>query len=203
MQEEEPYTEAQRHKDLSALVSLCEALKTELRKSIKARLATLTPETLSAAGVAAARYLEQIPRWENFSSVLAFVSMKDEIDTCPIMEAAQKAGKTLFAPRVDGETMTFYPIDPPYNPPRNPRLPSASIRGPLLVFTPGLAFDRRLHRLGRGRGYYDRFFAAFDAAEQQYTAVGLCLDCQIVDEVPVCPWDKNMDLLLTESGVHC
>jgi len=175
-------------------------LKALLRKTIKARLAALSPETFSVAGFAAARYLERIPGWKDFPSALAFVSMKDEIDTRPIIEAAQKAGKTLFVPHVEGESMTFYPIDPlssssPF------RVPSACSADPILIFTPGLAFDRSFHRLGRGKGYYDRFFAGLDASGQQYTAVGLCLDCQIVDEVPLSPWDKDMDLLLTESGI--
>jgi len=188
----------------------CEVLKTQLRKSIKARLATLTPETFSAAGVAAARHLERIPNWDCVSSVLAFVSMKDEIDTRPIMEAAQKAGKSLFTPRVEGDSLTwcqapFSPSSPFRDNSCNPWTSSSSVcsADPILIFTPGLAFDCGLHRLGRGRGYYDRFFAGLDAAGQQYTAAGLCLDCQIVDKVPVSPWDKDMDLLLTESGVLC
>jgi len=192
-----------------------------LRKTIKARLASLIPETLTAAGVAAARHLERIPRWDCVSPVLAFVSMKDEIDTSPIIEAAQKAGKSLFTPRIEGETMTFYPIAPlsssslssPFRVPSassadpsssssSPfRVPSVCSVDPILIFTPGLAFDRSLRRLGRGKGYYDRFFATLDDAGQAYTAVGLCLDCQLVDEVPVCSWDRDMDLLLTESGV--
>jgi 5-formyltetrahydrofolate cyclo-ligase len=72
---------------------------------------------------------------------------------------------------------------------------------PALIITPGLAFDRSLNRLGRGRGYYDRFFAALDAAGRPYAAIGLCMDCQLVDEVPVEAWDKTMDMLLTESGL--
>jgi len=172
--------------------------KANLRKSIKARLAALTPEALSAAGSAAARHLGGIPRWDVFPSVLAFLSMKDEIDTRPIMEAALKAGKTLFAPRIEGESLAFYRIDSPCS---SPSFLFSLLSSPVLVLTPGLAFDRSLHRLGRGRGYYDRFFAALDATGQDYTAVGLCLDCQIVDEVPVCSWDKDMDLLLTESGL--
>ena len=201
--------------------------KAELRKTIKARLAALAPETLSAAGSTAARHLERIPRWNSFPSALAFFSMKDEIDTRPIMEAILKAGKALFVPRVEGESLGFYrvgrdsaagnlfdsAIDHVSDGPRRYREPEAnpalSLKPddfPILVITPGLAFDRRLNRLGRGRGYYDRFFAALNSGEaypaaSQYTAVGLCLDCQLVDQVPVSPWDKKVNLLLTESGL--
>jgi 5-formyltetrahydrofolate cyclo-ligase len=66
---------------------------------------------------------------------------------------------------------------------------------PALVITPGLAFDRRGRRLGRGRGFYDRFFAALDSGA--YTALGLCMDAQLVPEVPVEGHDKTMDAVLT------
>ena len=49
-----------------------------------------------------------------------------------------------------------------------------------LALIPGLAFDAQGHRLGRGKGYYDRFLAAFTG-----TTIGVCFDFQKVAEVPV------------------
>ncbi len=66
------------------------------------------------------------------------------------------------------------------------------------VFVPGVAFDRRGGRLGHGEGYYDRFLARVGANTR---IIGVCLDQQIVDEVPVETHDVRMQALLTPSGL--
>jgi len=178
--------------------------KAEARKAAKARLAAVSPEAFTAAGTAAARHLPLIPRWDSFRSVLAFFSMKDEIDTRPVMETVLAAGKSLFAPRIEGDALVFYRISRNdllkprgyREPEANPFLALCREDFPVLVLTPGLAFDRGLNRLGRGRGYYDRFFASLDAAGRQYTACGLCMDCQLTDHIPAGPKDKKMDSII-------
>ena len=170
--------------------------KAELRKIIKNRLTALSPEQFSASGFAAAQQLSHIPRWNDFRSVLAFVSLKDEINTLPVMETSLKAGKSLFVPRIEGKLLAFYREPEGY-----PAIVLKPEDFPALVITPGIAFDHSLKRLGRGRGYYDRFFAALDSMNRNYSALGLCMDCQLVDEVPVEPWDKDMNFLLTANGI--
>jgi 5,10-methenyltetrahydrofolate synthetase len=68
---------------------------------------------------------------------------------------------------------------------------------PALVIVPGLAFDAAGRRLGRGGAYYDRFLTELDAAGRSFQTLGLCTGCQLVPEVPVEDWDKNMDCLCT------
>jgi 5-formyltetrahydrofolate cyclo-ligase len=185
--------------------------KAEIRKAAKARLAALSPEVFTAAGAAAARHLPLIPRWDSFRSVLIFFSMKGEIDTRPIMETTLTTGKSFFAPRIEGEALVFYRIDRGSlteprgyrEPEANPALALRPEDFPVLVLCPGLAFDRRLNRLGRGRGYYDRFFDSLNTAGRQYSPLGLCMDCQLADQVPIGSQDKKMDAILTESGIRC
>jgi len=115
------------------------------------------------------------------------------------METVLKTEKSLFVPRIEGELLVFYQIN--QDDTANPSRILTADNFPTLVITPGMAFDRLLYRLGRGRGYYDRFFAALDESSWNYTAIGLCMNCQLVDEVPADTWDKKMDMLLTESGL--
>ena len=193
--------------------------KTTLRKTIKARLAELSPKQLSAAGTAAAGQLPLLSHWDEFRSVLAFFSMQDEINTTHIMETILKEKKILFAPKIEGQTLVFYRVNQNdlehcvtaannisfgigYREPKtDPDFILKPEDFPALVITPGIAFDRNLNRLGRGRGYYDRFFASLDAARLRYTALGLCMPCQLVEEVPSGHQDKKMDALLTETSV--
>jgi 5-formyltetrahydrofolate cyclo-ligase len=156
--------------------------------------------------------------------------MPTEINTDPILEAAFEDHKQVFAPRTEDALIRFYRVASPQGPwqygffglrePADPTASEGAKKGeavpqdeapkedalkeddfPALVLTPGLAFDRLGHRLGRGGGYYDRFFAEMDAAGRDYAALGLCMECQLVDEVPVEEFDKKMAALLTASEI--
>jgi 5-formyltetrahydrofolate cyclo-ligase len=66
-----------------------------------------------------------------------------------------------------------------------------------LVIVPGLAFDRHGRRLGRGKGFFDRWLSANPAVK----ALGVCFACQIVEAVPVQSHDVHVDAILTEEGL--
>jgi 5-formyltetrahydrofolate cyclo-ligase len=63
-----------------------------------------------------------------------------------------------------------------------------------LILVPGVAFDLRGGRLGRGRGYYDRLLSGL----QGYRC-GVAFDEQIVDRVPLEPHDASLNCILTPS----
>lgn len=67
------------------------------------------------------------------------------------------------------------------------------VRGALI---PGLGFDRRLRRLGRGAGFYDRFLKG-----SQFTKVGVGFSEQVDDEIPSEPHDIDLDGLVTDREV--
>lgn len=75
-----------------------------------------------------------------------------------------------------------------------------SIGGALV---PALGFDRRLFRLGRGRGFYDRFLASFDERRKQVGEspiykIGIGFSEQLVDELPQDDHDVKLDAVLTD-----
>ena len=61
-----------------------------------------------------------------------------------------------------------------------------------IILVPGIAFDPQGHRLGRGKGYYDRFLAA----HPDIYKIGVCFDFQKVPEVPVDEFDIPVDLVI-------
>lgn len=66
-----------------------------------------------------------------------------------------------------------------------------------VVLVPGVAFDRSGHRLGRGRGFYDRFLKS---SPRHVCRVGIAFSAQVsTEELPVEPWDEVMDWILTED----
>jgi 5-formyltetrahydrofolate cyclo-ligase len=68
---------------------------------------------------------------------------------------------------------------------------------PDLVLVPGLAFDITGARLGRGKGFYDRWLAANPTVH----AVGICFKCQIVESLPCEAHDARVSAIVSEEGV--
>ncbi|HPF99530.1 MAG TPA: 5-formyltetrahydrofolate cyclo-ligase [Kiritimatiellia bacterium] len=66
-----------------------------------------------------------------------------------------------------------------------------------IVIVPGLAFDRKGHRLGHGSGHYDRLLAECGGRK-----VGLAFEAQMVDELPTGPLDVPMDAVVTEKDFY-
>ncbi|MDR0705319.1 MAG: 5-formyltetrahydrofolate cyclo-ligase [Planctomycetaceae bacterium] len=69
-----------------------------------------------------------------------------------------------------------------------------------VVFVPGLAFDTLGNRLGRGKGYYDRFLSQFPL---NTLLIGLAFECQIVEQIPVDTWDCPVSIVVTEKRIIC
>ena len=65
-----------------------------------------------------------------------------------------------------------------------------------LVFVPGLAFDLKNHRLGRGKGYYDRFLKTLPAHVKRW---GLTFDFQLFNSIPVDGSDAPVDKVITNG----
>ncbi|MDR3147445.1 MAG: 5-formyltetrahydrofolate cyclo-ligase, partial [Treponema sp.] len=166
--------------------------KSSLRRDIKKRLSRVPSAEFRAQGEAAAALLRKSPLWPRYGAVFLFLSLPTEIDTRPLLEAALEAGKRVFAPRVESRGgMKFYrvlspgPGEPgPFGIREPPPLEAPGPADfPALILVPGLAFDARGRRLGRGGGYYDRFLAetaAQEAADQGpgCRIIGLCMPCQ-------------------------
>ena len=65
-----------------------------------------------------------------------------------------------------------------------------------LIIVPGVAFDRQHNRLGRGKGFYDRLLSTLDVPK-----IGICYDFQLKDQIPAEPFDRKMDLIITEKEI--
>ncbi|MDR2101477.1 MAG: 5-formyltetrahydrofolate cyclo-ligase [Treponema sp.] len=182
-----------------------------LRREIKRRLSALAPEQFYREGLKAAAHISSDPGWLCYPSVLLFLSTNSEIDTQPLLENAFSGQKKIFVPKIEDNRICFYRIFSPGGPwrqgPFSIREPAGDTEtlkpedGPLLVIVPGLAFDQGGNRLGRGGGYYDRFFSELDKKNIPYSTIGLCTESQIVPRIPREGWDKSMDALCTGEGL--
>ena len=185
--------------------------KAGARRRMKAVLAGIPAAEVSSRSAIAAARLVSTSWWREAEAVLAFLAMPGEPDPRAAVAAARAAGTTVAAPLiVDGE-LEFRVIAGdtahlardawgiPQPDPSWPAWAPAAAPARVLVVTPGLAFDAHLHRLGRGRGYYDRFLARLRAVPGlECTAVAFCLDEQVVDRVPHDERDQRVDAIVTD-----
>lgn len=69
-----------------------------------------------------------------------------------------------------------------------------------LIIIPGVAFDVKHNRLGRGKGYYDRFLQQMQQMRQTHAyKIGVCFSHQLVDSIPVTAYDIPMDEVVSLS----
>ena len=137
---------------------------------------------------------------------MLFASIAGEISTRPVLDCARAAGRRLLWPRVNPQGELEFAACPGWEALRPGRYgvlePPAELAaeplGPdVLVLVPGLAFDRTGGRLGRGGGHYDRALARRRGARSFGTGFAF----QVVEELPLEPWDARVDALLTEEGI--
>jgi 5-formyltetrahydrofolate cyclo-ligase len=168
--------------------------------------AAITREQAERAGRAVAEHVAELPAFADAAHVALFASLSDELPTRPVFDAALASGKLALFPRVEGARLVFAPVgrwedlrpgrygvaEPPHD--------IAALVPDALVLVPGVAFDARGGRLGRGGGYYDRTFAS--DAEPRPLLLGVGYAFQVVDAVPEERHDRRMDGVMTERGIR-
>ena len=180
--------------------------KKMLRKLIKERIASLTPEQIASADEAIMDKLLSQSAWQQAQTVFCYLAVGREIATLPLLRAALAAGKRIAAPlitspgimeaRLISDLADLHPDR--YGIPAPP--PDSALLMPMeidLVIVPGVAFARQtLLRLGRGGGYYDRFLS------QMGRYIGnrfmLAFEMQWVKEVEAEACDIRVNRILTD-----
>lgn len=132
--------------------------------------------------------------------ILMYHSLPDELPTRRFL-AKWKERKHFYLPRVNGVNLDILPYDESKlelgsfhieEPSGNDSVDAADIE---MVVVPAVAYDARGNRLGRGKGFYDRFLASTPAVK-----VGVGYDFQLLDEIPAEPHDVPMDIVITQKS---
>ena len=141
--------------------------------------------------------LEQHPDFIKAERVMLYSALPDEVQTQAFLERWHLR-KTIILPTVVGDDI----IPVAYGKDTDFAVGDFNILEPQnepytgdfdLIVVPGVAFDRQGNRLGRGKGYYDRFLCHHLDVKR----IGICFDFQLVDEVPAEPFDIRMDEVIT------
>ena len=185
-------------------------MKKKLRIHIRQTLERMSPSLRRQKSALAQQALVALPEFQAAGSVMIYLPMKEEVDTSIIAQHAWQTHKHVLAPCVHlpDHTMQVFPIHSmlqglvpgPYDilePRDGEPWPAERID---FIVVPGLGFNRRGGRLGRGAGFYDRFMAQVG---WKATAVfcGLAFAEQVVDDIPMFDHDEPVDIVVTDKEV--
>jgi 5-formyltetrahydrofolate cyclo-ligase len=171
--------------------------KALVRKLIKERKQQLSKDEQICLSEIIVQHIEQCEAFRTAHSVLCYWPLADEVQIEPLIDKYWQT-KQFYLPVVRGDeievrlfrgrdhmqTGLFGILEP---------VGEAYAGEVDLVIVPGVAFDVQGHRLGRGRGYYDRFLPSTRARK-----IGVAFRLQMVDAVPADEWDVVMDEVITE-----
>lgn len=186
--------------------------KRALRRSFEAASAATPAEGVPLCGARAALFAR--PLLHGRRRVALYCAMPSEVDTAPLAQALWRGGVRLFLPKTVGRgrqaTLAFVPYTPETLLARHAGgmlepsaggaqgAPAAAVDAHALdaIVVPGVAFDLRGGRLGRGWGCYDRALAGFDGL-----VVALAHAHQLTGSLPREAHDCGVDAIVTPTGV--
>jgi 5-formyltetrahydrofolate cyclo-ligase len=150
----------------------------------------------------------KLPQYLAARSVALYSPVQNEVETEAILEDALGVRKQVFFPKLhrrDGAE--FVQVTSKHDlvagrfgiaEPAGTNVLSLEGCGNLSVFIPGVLFDRRGHRLGRGGGWYDRALAQLG---NRGFFIGLAYEIQVVDSLPAASWDQGVHYVITENRI--
>ncbi|MED0937762.1 5-formyltetrahydrofolate cyclo-ligase [Bacillus mobilis] len=180
--------------------------KLRLRKQIIEHMNSLSEERYTTLSEQIAFSLYAQKEWAEAKIIGITLSMENEVNTYPIIEKAWEEGKKVVVPKCNKETRTmsfrqisnFDQLETVY---MNLREPIPALTEEVgaddidLQIVPGVAYTGRGERIGYGGGYYDRYLVHYKGK-----TLSLAYSFQMVEHIPVEPFDKNVEKIITEKG---
>lgn len=177
--------------------------KAGLRKTILHARQVLSPAEVEDKSSWIIKRLKELEPLRHARIIMAYSPIRNEVDLRPYLEELLEQGKTILLPRVDNEMLqaaAFHGWDKcqtsslGIKEPAGPGWPLPEIEA---VLVPGVAFDGNGHRLGYGRGFYDRFLPELSPSA---FLCGVAYEFQIVDSVFPEERDKPVHWIVSDRS---
>ncbi|MHB8605308.1 MAG: 5-formyltetrahydrofolate cyclo-ligase [Thermoplasmatota archaeon] len=180
--------------------------KPTLRRTALARRDALSAAWRASASAAIGSRARALPEFVSASDVAAYVAVKSEVETRGLLAQALGVGKRVAVPISDvtagrltlARVSSLDALVPgAFGIPEPRAAPAMAPRDVQLVFVPIVGFDEEGHRVGYGRGFFDRLLG-----EMRATKVGLAFETQRVERIPEEAHDVPLDIIVTEARVR-
>ena len=179
--------------------------KSRLRAALRAQCADLPQHLAATLATRACARVMDLPCFTSARGLVAYAATANEIDPAPLVAAALASGKAVYFPRRLGDGLEFLCAAPDSLRPGAHGVlepvdgePLSGNTAGVVFVVPGLGFDERGARLGRGAGCFDRALPRFAGAIR----VGLAFEFQVLPLLPEAPWDVRMDSVVTDARVR-
>jgi 5-formyltetrahydrofolate cyclo-ligase len=156
-------------------------------------------------------HLMSLPKMKTCSTIMTYVDFGKEVRTVPWISELFNQKKHVVVPFCENDEIHLFRLKnlkelaPGYFGILEPKielrwLSDRQIQANelSLVIVPGVAFDPQGGRLGRGKGFYDRFFKKIP---ENILKIGLAFDWQLFDAIPMSENDQYVDVVVTESNL--
>ena len=176
--------------------------KEEVRRRVKAQKSLLDDTEKAIAAKSVFDMLEKTAAFLMSENILMYHSLPDELSTHIFLEKWAHT-KKFFLPRVNGLNLEILPYDRTKlkygafqieEPSGNEICNVSDID---LIVVPGVGYDPKGNRVGRGKGYYDRLLS-----ESKATKIGVAYDFQIVDQIEAEPHDVRVDIIISDRNYY-
>jgi len=176
--------------------------KSNIREICSQRRRIMSKDQVTEASAQIVARLEEMPEFQNADVIMMYYPIHNEVDIRPLINKYFET-KTILLPVVHRASIEMRPYTGKDCLHRGkfgiPEPKSGSFRGkPDLIIVPGVAFDKNCNRLGRGKGFYDRFLKAY----KRVPAFGVAYDRQIVAKIPTTWHDKPMTHIVTQTETY-
>jgi 5-formyltetrahydrofolate cyclo-ligase len=165
----------------------------------------LSPGFRAAASQAIMQRVLDLPELASPGIVSAYWPIRSEVDPRPLLDALDRRGVALALPRVNHPFLSFHS----WRPGEPLQLMGFGVSEPMgdapavlpdVLLMPLARFDRRLNRIGYGKGHYDRAIAGLNERKPIMT-IGLAFSVQETEIIPVEDHDRRLDLVATENEI--
>ncbi len=176
--------------------------KKQLRRQIRELKKEIPTQEKERQGSLIFGHIAQSPLFQEAKTVLLYWSMEDEVPTHDFI-MQHYGNKTILLPCVVGDDLVLRRFQGMESMIAGEQFGILEPKGEIfsdyskidLMIIPGVAFDSKRHRMGRGRGFYDRLLSVANAKK-----AGICFDFQLRESVPVEEFDVKMDYVITPKG---
>jgi 5-formyltetrahydrofolate cyclo-ligase len=178
--------------------------KAEVRKEIQRKLKAQSAKIKTEKDKIIQKKVLALGEFKRAKVTAVYISLPSEVETGALIDEALAAGKRVAAPVINGKALEFYEIrsreEGLEEGPCGILQPAKGSGRPFrkekfdMIIVPGTAFTKAGARLGRGKGFYDRYLKDMP---EGVTKVALAYDIQILEDLPVTPNDIPVDIVLT------
>lgn len=175
--------------------------KESIRLTVKSRKSLLSPEERAREAEKVFDLLEQTAAFMLSDHILMYHSLPDELPTRTFLDKWHTR-KKFYLPRVNGVNLDILPYERTrlhlgaFNIEEPDGDELADISDVEMIVVPGVAYDRRGNRVGRGKGYYDRLMH-----DSRAIKIGVAFACQLFDEIDADDFDVPVDYVITCKGI--